>query len=237
VLILLAVGPTIGGFGLYTTSLNYLPASVANIIATLEPVMTAILAFVLLGERFTIPQWIGGLFIIGGVVVLRQEEQLNASRTRVLPSEKKERIRYQGAILQDSRVLLIRHQEHISGRDYWVIPGGSRIDGESEERCVIREMKEETNLDVAVQRLLLEERFESDYGDHYHKTYLCVPISGNARPGYEPEIEASQHYAIVEVGWFDLRDQTTWGEKVMNDRFTYPLMCKLRLALGFGQEN
>jgi drug/metabolite transporter (DMT)-like permease len=72
-LILLAVGPTIGGFGLYTVSLNYLPASVANIIATLEPVMTSIQAYVLLGERFTIPQWIGSLFIISGVIVLRQE--------------------------------------------------------------------------------------------------------------------------------------------------------------------
>jgi drug/metabolite transporter, DME family len=75
VLILLAVGPTIGGFGLYTVSLNYLPASVANIIATLEPVMTSIQAYVLLGERFTIPQWIGSLFIIGGVIVLRQESK------------------------------------------------------------------------------------------------------------------------------------------------------------------
>ena len=76
VLILLAVGPTVGGFGLYTVSLTYLPASVANIIATLEPVMTSILAFVLLGERFTTPQWVGSIFIIGGVIVLRKEERI-----------------------------------------------------------------------------------------------------------------------------------------------------------------
>ena len=66
VLILLAVGPTIGGYGLYTVSLNYLPASVANIIATLEPVMTAAQAFILLGERFTAPQWIGSALIVAG---------------------------------------------------------------------------------------------------------------------------------------------------------------------------
>jgi drug/metabolite transporter (DMT)-like permease/ADP-ribose pyrophosphatase YjhB (NUDIX family) len=237
VLILLAVGPTIGGFGLYTVSLNYLPASVANIIATLEPVMTGILAYVLLGERFTASQWIGSLFIVGGVIVLRQEERVLTSQTQVAPEPQNERIRYQGVILRDSKVLLIRHQEHASGRDYWVIPGGGRLDGESEEHCVKREMKEETHLDVAVQRLLLDERIESDYGLHHHKTYLCDLISGNARPGYEPEIEASQHYAIVEVGWFDLRDETTWGEKVLNDRFTYPLMRKLRVELGFELEN
>lgn len=70
-LVLLAVGPTIGGYGLYTLSLDYLPASVANIIATLEPVMTAALAYLFLNERFTLPQWIGGALILLGVFMLR----------------------------------------------------------------------------------------------------------------------------------------------------------------------
>lgn len=70
----LAIGPTIGGYGLYTVSLTYLPASVANIIATLEPVMTAVWAYFLLGELFTPPQWVGSLLIISGVIVLRVNE-------------------------------------------------------------------------------------------------------------------------------------------------------------------
>lgn len=72
-LIGLALGPTIGGYGLYTVSLTYLPASVANVIATLEPVMTTVWAFSLLGERFTLPQWLGSVLIIAGVVLLRVE--------------------------------------------------------------------------------------------------------------------------------------------------------------------
>jgi drug/metabolite transporter (DMT)-like permease len=74
VLLGLAVGPTIGGYGLYTVSLGYLPASVANLIATLEPAMTAALAYFLLGERFTPSQILGSLLIIGGVVILRLSE-------------------------------------------------------------------------------------------------------------------------------------------------------------------
>jgi drug/metabolite transporter (DMT)-like permease len=70
-LLTLAIGPTVGGFGLYSVSLTYLPASVANIIATLEPVMTAILAYFLLAERFTPPQIIGSFLIISGVIILR----------------------------------------------------------------------------------------------------------------------------------------------------------------------
>jgi drug/metabolite transporter (DMT)-like permease len=74
VLIVLAVGPTIAGFGLYIVSLSYLPASVVNIIATLEPVMTGLLAFILLGERFSGPQWIGSALILGGILIIRLSE-------------------------------------------------------------------------------------------------------------------------------------------------------------------
>jgi len=71
VLVVLAVGPTVGGYGLYAVSLTYLPASVANLIATLEPSMTAALAYLFLHETFTTPQLIGSGLIIVGVMVLR----------------------------------------------------------------------------------------------------------------------------------------------------------------------
>ena len=74
ILALLAIGPTLAGFGLYTVSLGYLPASVANLIATLEPVMTAILAYFFLGEQLSGVQLAGSALIIVSVVVLRVYE-------------------------------------------------------------------------------------------------------------------------------------------------------------------
>lgn len=71
VLILLAAGPTVAGFGLYNVSLVYLPSSVANLIVTLEPVFTAITAYFLLGERLNIIQLAGSGLVLAGVVVLR----------------------------------------------------------------------------------------------------------------------------------------------------------------------
>ena len=59
------------GFGLYNISLVNLPASVANLVLTLEPVFTAAIAFVLLGERMNLIQVIGSILILGGVVFLR----------------------------------------------------------------------------------------------------------------------------------------------------------------------
>lgn len=71
VLFLLALIPTIGGYGLYTFSLNFLPASVANLIATLEPSFTAFQSYILLGERFTMDQIAGSALILFGVILLR----------------------------------------------------------------------------------------------------------------------------------------------------------------------
>ncbi len=67
----LVLFPTIGGYGLYTLSLSYLPATVANLIATLEPSVTAAQSYLFLGERFTSPQVIGSGLIILGVILLR----------------------------------------------------------------------------------------------------------------------------------------------------------------------
>ena len=71
ILILLALVPTIVGYGLYTNSLNYLPTNVANLIATLEPVQTTILAVILLGEAMGFAQVWGSVLILGSVVALR----------------------------------------------------------------------------------------------------------------------------------------------------------------------
>ena len=80
-LLLLAAGPTVAGFGLYNLSLVYLPSSVANLVATTEPVFTAVIAYFLLAERFTSVQLGGSLLILSGVVFLRlYEGRLSAER-------------------------------------------------------------------------------------------------------------------------------------------------------------
>jgi drug/metabolite transporter (DMT)-like permease len=85
ILFLLAVGPTLAGFGLYNVSLTYLPSSVANLIVTLEPACTAVIAYFLLGERFTWIQVGGSLLILGGVVFLRIYEGWLAGRVDIQP--------------------------------------------------------------------------------------------------------------------------------------------------------
>jgi 8-oxo-dGTP pyrophosphatase MutT (NUDIX family) len=116
--------------------------------------------------------------------------------------------RHQGLIIKNGEVLLIKHCEHATGREYWVIPGGGLDGDESEEECVIREMREETNLDVEIECLLFDEPGHPDGIYQRRKTFLCRPVAGNHSPGYEPEIEAAENYSISDVRWFNLRDDS-----------------------------
>jgi DME family drug/metabolite transporter len=71
ILFLLAIAPTLGGFGLYTLSLRYLSPTTSNLIATLEPAFTAVWAYFLLNEVLTGTQLFGGALVFMGVMLLR----------------------------------------------------------------------------------------------------------------------------------------------------------------------
>jgi DME family drug/metabolite transporter len=70
-LLMLAIGPTLGAALMHTMSLQRLPASVVSIVATLEPAIATVLAWLFLGERLGGDQILGGALILAGVLVLQ----------------------------------------------------------------------------------------------------------------------------------------------------------------------
>jgi drug/metabolite transporter, DME family len=75
VLIVLSFIPTLMGFGLYNTSLKYLPASTASLLASSEPALTAVEAYIFLNERMTAVQVVGSLIILSAVILMRFEKE------------------------------------------------------------------------------------------------------------------------------------------------------------------
>jgi drug/metabolite transporter, DME family len=71
----LALVPSIGGYGLYTVALRYLNATVAAILATLEPLIAVLLAWAFLGETLTGLQFLGAGLVIAGVITLQLERR------------------------------------------------------------------------------------------------------------------------------------------------------------------
>jgi pimeloyl-ACP methyl ester carboxylesterase/ADP-ribose pyrophosphatase YjhB (NUDIX family) len=114
------------------------------------------------------------------------------------------------------------------------LPGGGREDGETPEQCLVREAREETELAITVERLLLDEPAPADGVYRRFHTYLCHPVTLTPNPGAEPEPEAAAVYSIAAVAWFALDDETAWGAKILNDQITAPLLRRIRAALGDG---
>ena len=52
-------------------------------------------------------------------------------------------VRYQSAVVRKGHILLVR-QRFGGAYECWNVPGGGREDDETEEQCVVREIKEET---------------------------------------------------------------------------------------------
>ena len=70
-LLALILGPTVGASVAYAAGVRTVPVSVASLVATLEPVLAALLAFVVLGETLSPGQLLGGGLILLAVWLLR----------------------------------------------------------------------------------------------------------------------------------------------------------------------
>jgi drug/metabolite transporter, DME family len=84
-LVILSLGPTLFGYLLFTVSLRYLSAPIASIFHTLEPVLTALLAFFLLGRILTALQWLGLGLIVVSVIVMQLSALMHSRKTPLVP--------------------------------------------------------------------------------------------------------------------------------------------------------
>lgn len=66
-----AVGPTLGAYALFNSSLRLLPATIASLVTTLEPPIVATFAFLILGRAIGPAQWTGIALIVSAVFVMQ----------------------------------------------------------------------------------------------------------------------------------------------------------------------
>lgn len=80
----------------------------------------------------------------------------------------------------------------------WTLPGGAVEKGESLEQAIIREVKEETNLDVQVEHIVAvnEAFFEQKGVQPLFITFMVKMIGGEININYKTEID--------EVKWVDI---------------------------------
>ena len=114
-----------------------------------------------------------------------------------------------GLVERDGKVLLVKEILE-SKLPYWIVPGGKVEFGESLADAVKRELKEETNLDVEVLRLLdFKEHINLKYD--YHTVvffFLAKPLNDSIK--LSEEILDAKFFAKDELKSIDLVDSAKW---------------------------
>jgi 8-oxo-dGTP diphosphatase len=100
-----------------------------------------------------------------------------------------------------NNILLIKRNT-IPFKDYWALPGGRMDLGEIIEQTIIREVKEETGLDVTIVRKVgeyVEKGVKDDVEYEYYPTCFVVKPVGGEIKKQESEIQEINLFNLSEL--------------------------------------
>ena len=113
-------------------------------------------------------------------------------------------VRPTGILIEDDKILLVK--QDVTETRHWSLPGGALEFGETLEQCLVREIKEETGLEVIVNELLYVcDRFYNE-SHVVHMTFLVERIGGRIRNGQELKMEEERIKEIEMVPLSKLQD-------------------------------
>jgi ADP-ribose pyrophosphatase YjhB (NUDIX family) len=110
------------------------------------------------------------------------------------------KLRVSVVLIRGDEILLIRHRR--DARFYWVLPGGGLEPGEALTACAVREVREETGLDVRVRRLL----YVSEASSPTRKKHVLDLIFLGEMMEVGQPIRLSRHWTIEEPRFIPLPD-------------------------------
>lgn len=112
-------------------------------------------------------------------------------------TEKKVRSTVGAVIEKDGKVLLIK-RGHEPFKDYWCLPGGHIDFGETAEKAVVREVKEETGLTITKPKFFgYRDEIYPDINWHGEVLVFYGKAEGN---------ESIDGKEITNIKWFDIKE-------------------------------
>ena len=128
-------------------------------------------------------------------------------------SDREHRISAGAVVIEENHVLLVRY-DGAGGRSYLVGPGGGVLGNEGIYQAVIREVREETGLEVSPQKVLFVEDLLSRRHRIVKIWFLCDLIGGalaNTRGALEE--------GITDVAWYrkdELLDEVVYPPELLS---------------------
>ena len=113
-------------------------------------------------------------------------------------------IRVNGVLIEDNKILLV--EQYVSDSRHWAHPGGRPEFGETLEQCIIREMKEETGLDVSVEELLYITDRISQNNHVIITSFLVSRKGGELGTGTGPEFATGKIKSVRMVPFDELEE-------------------------------
>lgn len=138
------------------------------------------------------------------------------------------RVRVCGILIENEKILMIKHQ-NIGTRGYlWSPPGGGLQFGETAKAALLREFKEETHLDISVERFLFVNEFFQAPLHAIELFFETKRQGGVLAKGTDPEI-SSEAQMISEVKFMGIDE--IQKENPLNLHFLFRNIAKVSVIL------
>ncbi|MEL7656281.1 MAG: NUDIX hydrolase [Bacillota bacterium] len=105
---------------------------------------------------------------------------------------------------EEGKILMVK-QSH-EGKDIWMVPGGGIEEGENSKEAAIREVLEETGLQIRINRLLwYVEEVSEKRGQRFVNFFLGEITGGNLGLGADPEFD-EDHQVLREAKFLSKKE-------------------------------
>lgn len=106
-----------------------------------------------------------------------------------------------GIIQNDNQILIARRGAHKSLAGFWEFPGGKLEGSETEEACLKRELQEELNIKVQVDRLFMISKH--NYGEFQIelRSYFCTYRRGTIKLIDHDQYNWADRNSLANYNW------------------------------------
>ena len=125
-----------------------------------------------------------------------------------------------GLLIDNGQILLAQHKPFGPANELWIPPGGGMEFGESATECLIREFREETNLEVQVGQLLFVHEIRRNPIHAIELFFEITNYSGTIKTGTDPEL-SSDNQILNDIKFVSQEKINKMPVKMLHNVFNY----------------